>query len=275
MTSLDLRQAFNALSDVVVNRPPPIREFDQIYMKISDMLLQAELLGRWVDRKSVLCVGDGDALGLTLVHLKAQGIFARGPSYVHVLDFDERIVNSVRTFARDFQLEDMISAELYNVADPLPHEHIAKFEAFYTNPPFGASNGGRSMEAFLKRGDESLTVDGVACVVAADDPTLPWTRQAMEQVQKYLFSNRFIISEMVPRFHHYHLDDDPELTSCILIAVRNGSGGVKSGSGALLREDLENFYGAYAPLTVRYVRDLRKGGALPSADYRFEEFEQK
>ena len=75
MTSLDLRLAFNALSDVVVNRPPAIREFDQIYMKISDMLLQAELLSRWVDRKSVLCVGDGDALGLTLVHLKAQEIF--------------------------------------------------------------------------------------------------------------------------------------------------------------------------------------------------------
>ena len=44
MTSLDLRQAFNALSDVVVNRPAPLRRFDQIYMKISDMLLQAEHL---------------------------------------------------------------------------------------------------------------------------------------------------------------------------------------------------------------------------------------
>ena len=36
----------NALSDVIINRPPPLRHFDQIYMKLPDMLLQAELIGR-------------------------------------------------------------------------------------------------------------------------------------------------------------------------------------------------------------------------------------
>ena len=221
MTSLDLRQAFNALSDVVVNRPPAIREFDQIYMKISDMLLQAELLSRWFDGKSVVCVGDGDAIGLTLMHLKAQEIFARGPSHVHVLDFDERIVNSIDSFAKTFQLEENISAELYNVADPLPDVHLGVFEAFYTNPPFGASNSGRSVEAFLKRGDEALGRDGIGCVVVADDPTLPWTKLVIKQVQNYLLTNGYTIAEMLPQFHHYHLDDDPELTSCSLIAVRS------------------------------------------------------
>ena len=80
MTDLDLRQAFNALSDVVVNRPPALREYDQIYMKISDMLLQAEVLTRWVDDKSIVFLGDGDAIGLTLVHLQSREIFKRGPS---------------------------------------------------------------------------------------------------------------------------------------------------------------------------------------------------
>lgn len=118
------------------------------------MLLQAEHLLRWLDGKSIVCVGDGDALGLTLVYLKAEGVFNRGPAHVHVLDFDQRIVNSIGTFAARHGIEDLISAELYNVADPLPAEHIAKFAAFYTNPPFGASNGGRSVEAFLRRGEE-------------------------------------------------------------------------------------------------------------------------
>ena len=199
MTSLDLRQAFNALSDVVVNRPQPLREFDQIYMKISDMLLQAELLSRWVDGKTLICLGDGDAIGLTLVHLKAQGVFERGPKHVHVLDFDQRIVNSIRVFATNYQLENEISAELYNVADPLPDIHIAKFEAFYTNPPFGASNGGRSVEVFLKRGDEALAGSGTACIVIADDSTLSWTREVMKQVQDYLLHNGLIIMEMVPK----------------------------------------------------------------------------
>ena len=272
MTSLDLRLAFNALSEVVVNRPPPIREFDQIYMKISDMLLQAELLSRLFDGKSVLCVGDGDAIGLTLAHLKAQEIFARGPAHVHVLDFDERIVNSINSFAKTFQLDEEISAELYNVADPLPCVHIGKFEAFYTNPPFGASNEGRSVEAFLRRGDEALARDGIACVVIADDPTLSWTKLVIRQVQHYLFDNGYVITEMLPKFHHYHLDDNPELTSCSLIALKYDAAKVKSSSYSLPTDELENFYGASSPLSIRYVLDTRKGGSLPSLDYKLRPF---
>ena len=180
MTTLDLGKAFNALSDVVVNRPPPLREFDQIYMKISDMLLQAELLSRWVNGRSVVFLGDGDAIGLTLVHLQKEEIFDRGPSKVHVLDFDERIVNSIRSFAEKYDVEDKITAELYNVFDPLPENHIASFDAFYTNPPFGASNGGRSVEAFVRRGDEALASDGMSCIVVADDPNFSWTRRNTE-----------------------------------------------------------------------------------------------
>ena len=271
MTNLDLRLAFNALSDVVVNRPSALRDFDQIYMTISDMLLQAELLSRWIDGKSVVFVGDGDALGLTLVHLKAREVFELGPKHVHVLDFDQRIVNSIETFAKNYQLRDLISAELYNVADALPKEHIGKYEAFYTNPPFGASNGGRSVEAFIRRGDEALAKDGTACVVLADDPELAWTREVIVQTQKYLLSNGFVIAELVPRFHHYHLDDDPDLTSCSLIAVRHGDEGMKSKSEALPKEYLENFYGQFAPLRVRYVIDLTEAGKLPSSDFRLDE----
>ena len=272
MPNLDLHRAFSALSDVIVNRPLALRDFDQIYMKISDMLLQAELLARWVDGKSIVFIGDGDAIGLTLVHLRASGVFERGPKHVHVLDFDERVVNSIETFAKSHQLQDQISAALYNVADPLPKELIAKFEAFYTNPPFGASNGGRSVKAFLRRGDEALSAHGTGCVVLADDPKLSWTRSVMKQAQEYLYSNGFIVTELVPQFHRYHLDDDPELTSCSLIAVRYGEDGLKSGSEALPSEHLENFYGKSSPLKVKYVRDLTRGGLLPSSDHCFEEF---
>ncbi len=220
-----------------------------------------------------MCIGDGDAIGLTLVHLKASGIFERGPDHVHVLDFDERIINSIFTFAKANQLEGNISAELYNVADPLPRTHISKFGAFYTNPPFGASNGGRSVEAFLRRGDEALAAEGTACVVVADDPTLSWTKEVLKDVQEYLLANGYVVRELLPQFHRYHLDDDPDLTSCSLIAVRDGKNGVKSLSRKLPKEDLKNFYGEFSSLDVRYVRDHRKGGALPSCDHHYEKFE--
>ncbi len=204
-------------------------------------------MSRWVDGKSIVCIGDGDAIGLTLVHLEAQEIFPRGPAHVHVLDFDERIVNSIKSFAQTFQIEEKISAELYNVADPLPSMHLGTFEAFYTNPPFGASNGGRSVKAFLQRGDEALASDGMACVVVADEPTLAWTAVVMKQVQNFLFENNFTITEMLPQFHRYHLDDTPELTSCSLMAVRHSNENVKPASEALPKEDFEKFYGANSP----------------------------
>ena len=273
MTTLDLRQAFNALSDVVVNRPVPLRRFDQIYMKISDMLLQAEHLTRWVDGKSVVFLGDGDAIGLTLIHLQTQRVLQGGPKQVHVLDFDERIVNSINNFATSYDLEGKISAELYNVADPLPEAHRGRYDAFYTNPPFGASNDGRSMEAFIKRGDEALAQDGTACIVAADDPSQPWTRQVMNRIQKYLLSNGFVIAEMLPQFHHYHLDDSPSLTSCSLIAVRSGEEWVKSTSAPLPKADFDQFYGGDKSLNVRYVRDRLQSDKLESTDYEIEGFE--
>lgn len=270
MTSLDLREAFNVVSEVVVNRPEALREFDQIYMKISDMLLHAQLVSRWVNDKKMVFLGDGDAIGLTLVYLKACNVFDQGPSHVHILDFDERIVNSVLRFAERFGLEGLISAELYNVAHVLPEMHRSAYEAFHINPPFGASNDGRSVEAFLRRGGEAVGKDGIACVVIADDPDLEWTRVVSKQTQTFLLNNGFLIAELVPSFQRYHLDDNPDLTSCSIIAVRHGCEGVKSSSLPLTKRELENFYGANNPLAVQYIKDDRAGGKFPSKDYHCE-----
>jgi hypothetical protein len=40
----NLHQKINAVSDVINNRPSPLRKYDQIYMKAADMVLQAELV---------------------------------------------------------------------------------------------------------------------------------------------------------------------------------------------------------------------------------------
>jgi predicted methyltransferase len=61
---IDLRAAINAVSDVVQNRPRPLRDFDQIYMKAGDMVLQSEFVASWADRKRLAFVGDGDAIDL-------------------------------------------------------------------------------------------------------------------------------------------------------------------------------------------------------------------
>ncbi len=61
---LDLRRAINAVSDVIQNRPQPLREFDQIYMKAGDMVLQTSLIAQRFSGRKLLFMGDGDSISL-------------------------------------------------------------------------------------------------------------------------------------------------------------------------------------------------------------------
>ena len=130
--SFDLRNAINAISDVVQNRPPPLREFDQIYMKVADMVIQAEYVARVFNNKDVVFVGDGDGIALSAAHLKAAEVIGYGPKSITLLDFDERIVNSVRRFGEKLAPKVEVNAHLYNVADPLPAEHFGRYDGFHT-----------------------------------------------------------------------------------------------------------------------------------------------
>lgn len=220
MATIDLRASLNAISDVVNNRPQPLRQFDQIYMKTADMLLHTDHASRVFAGRNVVFVGDGDAIGLCLVHLHNRQHLAQGPASVHILDFDERMVNSVNSFARKFEIEDRVTAELYNVADALPPEHWQRFDGFHINPPFGKSNEGKSIEAFLTRGFEATTADARGCIVIADDDEHAWSLSVLKRIQAVALGSGWFVSELVPKLHGYHLDDAPELTSCSLVIRR-------------------------------------------------------
>ncbi|HVU86439.1 MAG TPA: bis-aminopropyl spermidine synthase family protein [Pirellulales bacterium] len=267
---IDLRKCLNAISDVVNNRPHALREFDQIFMKTADMLLQAEHVSRWFSGRRVVFIGDGDAIGLCLVHLHQRELLEHGPKSVHVLDFDERVVLSVRGFAARYGIADRVTAELYNVAFPLPVQHWRGYDGFYTNPPFGASNDGRSIEAFLLRGFEAVTTNGIGCVVIADDREFPWTRSVLFSTQSYALSQGFVISELVPEFHHYHLDDSPDLRSCSIALTCHTKRNDAYASEALPKAYLDNFYGRNSPLRAKFVRDRTAGGKRPSNDHEIE-----
>src|SRR5260370_29094764 len=109
---IDLRAAINAISDVIQNRPRPLREFDQIYMKSGDMVLQSELVARWADKKRLAFIGDGDAISVCVAYLQDSKIFEYGPSEIVVFDFDQRIVNAVLRFPEAKELKHL-SAHLY------------------------------------------------------------------------------------------------------------------------------------------------------------------
>ena len=275
VVEIDLKAAINAVSDVVQNRPRPLREFDQIYMKTGDMVMQSELVSRWADGKRLAFIGDGDAISVCTAYLSAKGILDTAPTHITVFDFDERIVKAVTRFA-DKERIGNLDAVLYNCLDAFPN--VEPFERFYTNPPWGASNGGESVKVFTLRGLEAMHFDGEGMIVIADDLDLDWPRQVLHRVQKFAVEQDFFVSRMMSRLHEYHLDDAPDLKSCnLMIASLPGAGRLPNSQPIRGREQLEHFYGKSATPYVRYVREkLRVDyGRANSTEYDLEPLDEE
>jgi len=257
---------------VIQNRPRPLREFDQIYMKAADMVFQSELVSRWADGSKLAFLGDGDSISVSVAYLKARGIVDRGPATITVFDFDERMVGAINRFADREGLQEILYAVLYNCLDPVPV--TLKFDRFYTNPPWGASNGGESVKVFVERGMELVHFDGEGLVVIADrDDDLPWTADVLANVQEFASSKGFYVSCLMPGLHSYHLDDNPELRSCnLMLRSRPGNGREVTSHAVRDPDRLRNFYGEGVAPAVRYIRERHRvdyGKAL-DIEYQLE-----
>lgn len=251
---IDLREAINAVSDVVQNRPRPLREFDQIYMKTADMVLQSEFVAKWADGKRVAFIGDGDAISVCVAYLRHREILPYGPSRIVVFDFDERICNAVTRFADKERLE-TLSATLYNCLDAFPGP--TDFDYFYTNPPWGASNEGESVKVFAQRGMEATAFQGEGMVVVADDPELAWTKRVLANLQASALEVGFFVQRMLPHVHSYHLDDAPNLRSCnVMLRAVPGERRIAPSEAIRDPRRLANFYGRNSYPRVRYVREM-------------------
>lgn len=271
VVQVDLRAAVNAVSDVVQNRPRPLREFDQIHMKTGDMVIQSELIADWANGKRLAFIGDGDAISVCVAYLRERGVLDYGPTRITVFDFDERTVEAVKRFADKERLEHL-DAELYNVLDAFPDR--TKYDLFYTNPPWGASNGGESVNVFMQRGIEAVWNEGSGVVVIADDDELPWPKQVLAGVQAYASSKGFYVSSMMRKVHGYHLDDAPDLKSCnLFFSSLPGNGGSRAASEPIVDPvRLRNFYGRSKEPRVHFVRELKRPdyGKAPAEEYRLE-----
>lgn len=271
---VDLQEAVNAVSDVVQNRPRPIREFDQIHMKVGDMVMQSEIVADWADNKRLAFIGDGDAISVCVAYLKARSVLDFGPTRITVFDFDERTVQSVKRFADKERIEHL-DAQLYNVLDPFPD--TTQFDCFYTNPPWGASNGGESVNVFVDRGIEAVKGIGEGMIVIADDDERAWPKIVLGNVQRHANERGFIVSRMQRKLHQYHLDDDPELRSCnLFVASLPGQTQLTMASQPIPSDRMKNFYGMSQPPKVRYVREKKKPdyGKAPDEEYYVDYLEE-
>ena len=272
---IDLKAAINAISDVVQNRPRPLRELDQIYMKSGDMVMQSEFVARWADGKRLAFIGDGDAISVAVAYLHKRSIIDYGPTEIVVFDFDQRICGAVTRFADNEQLAQLRSVN-YNCLDGFPE--MGKFDCFYTNPPWGASNNGESVNVFVQRGMEAVGYAGEGMIVIADDKELEWPQRVLANVQKFSLNQGFFVSKMQSQMHLYHLDDAPDLRSCNLM-IRSLPGTVAPGLTLSITEleRLDNFYGKGRTPRVRYVLEKKRldYGRAHDDEYAFEYLEGK
>lgn len=267
---IDLKAAINAISDVVQNRPRPLRLLDQIYMKSGDMVLQSELIASWADKKKLAFIGDGDAISVCVAYLKKRGIIDYGPAEIVVFDFDERICGAVDRFADSERLGELKS-KLYNCIDAFPD--MGRYDCFYTNPPWGASNDGLSVRLFVQRGMEAVGYRGEGMIVIADDSELEWPQRVLANTQRFALESGFYIQRMMSRVHEYHLDDAPELRSCNLaLKALPDNKQPESSQPVTDKTQLANFYGQDNKLQIRYVREkLRVDyGRAHDDEYTFE-----
>jgi predicted methyltransferase len=270
---IDLRAAINAISDVVQNRPRPLREMDQIYMKTGDMVLQSELVANWSNNKKLAFIGDGDAISVCVAYLQHRGILNYGPSEIVVFDFDERICGAVERFADKERLTNL-NAVLYNCLDAFPQ--LGDYDCFYTNPPWGASNNGASVNVFVQRGIEAVGNNGEGMVVIADDHELHWPQQVLASTQSFALDRGFYVQKMTPKMHLYHLDDNPDLKSCnLLFKSLPGLGAIPQSEPIIDPIRLKNFYGRERDIHIKYVREKKRVdyGQAHDDEYEYEYFQ--
>ena len=186
------------------------------------------------------------------------------------MSHDTRVSKVEQKLGMTAEYEDAIDASLYNVIDPVPGGLVAHFDGFHINPPWGQHNRGESVMVFLERAARMTALGGIGLVVIADDASLPWTEQVLARTQGTALESGFVIEEMIPALHSYHLDDAPELRSCTLVLRKVGNN--DGGNAPLADERLDNFYGRSQALRVHYIRELPVLGRGRADDrtYRLE-----
>ena len=197
-------------------RPESLREFDQIPMVGIDLVDSVKVAARRLADRRIVFMGDHDGVSV-LMGMFASYSLVPTPRSMHLLDFDERLLERAQQVAAEYGFSQILTTELYNVFDVVPAHLIGAFDAYYTNPPYGMSNGGESVRLFMARAMEMAGAPGsLGQVVLPCDPQRPWTQDAATRTTEFARAYGWEAVEMICERHGYHLDDDPQLRSALL-----------------------------------------------------------
>lgn len=256
------------LVDIVAHRrPTAYRSYDQIYMMTGDMLTQVNLMQDYLYNKDVIFLGDGDGMSMLFGLFAAKEII-QSPKSISVLDFDERIINNVLSFSKEYNINVKFHCDKYNVIQRVPQKYMNKYNFFYINPPYGSKNSGKSCEAWLHRCMDLCKDESSGCIIIPYDPEQKWTIEAMLNIQKFLSEHGFVIRDMVSFMHSYHLKDNPHLHSATIIVDRVISINSEYTSQELPDKLVKNLYGEPC-LIPKYIDDDESIKGKPNYKWKY------
>lgn len=122
---------------------------------------------------------------------------------------------------------------------------------------------------------EAVKPRGLGMLVIGDDWKLDWTQEVLRRAQQTALRYGFVVAEMMPQMHLYHLDDAPNLRSCSCLFRHVVDTKEEVASAPLALERRHNFYGKNNPLRYRYVREKTQVnyGRASDESYELEIFE--
>lgn len=186
-------QAGTELTQLARRRPNVNAEYDQGYIQVADSLGRVLVMYREGDLegKDILFLGDDD---LTSLAAALTGL----PASITVLEIDPQLVNFIRTVAQERHWENLQVRE-YDVRAPWPEALRGRFDVAVTDPV--ETRAGFTL--FLSRATEGMRGPGTALYFGLTRLESDLARWGY--FQQALLEMGWVITDIRPSFHHYHL----------------------------------------------------------------------
>ncbi|MEO0087484.1 MAG: bis-aminopropyl spermidine synthase family protein [candidate division WOR-3 bacterium] len=185
----DFQKILEKFKEIVKERPQPIVEYIQGYMKEEDVIRRTVFMHSYNDlkEKNILIIGDDDLLSVALALTKL-------PKRIVVLDIDKRLVDFLEEINKKYDLK--IEIFQYNISEPFPKKLKKKFDVFSCEPLETYSG----LKLFIGRGINALKKNGVGYFgLTIQEASYPkW-----QFIQKFINQSNGVITDMIKGFSSY------------------------------------------------------------------------
>ncbi len=186
----DFKEVYQEFIKIAKDRPEAIQKYDQGYVTPETTVSRIAFMATKMDlqNREILIIGDDD---LTSIAACLTGL----PKRVQVLEIDDRLLEFINKVSKEYGFE--LSAEKYDIRNPLPEEHFGKYDVFFTDP----SETEEALKLFLSRGICGLR--GPRCSGYFGITRVEASLEKWYKLQKMLNEMRIVITDMVHNFNVY------------------------------------------------------------------------